>query len=89
MPPTAWDFQNHLMAMLNAAQQSGEPHLDVDSSNLHLQVGARPGSTSRMSVCREVMIKMMRAGDSIIKESPGGTDEQLIVRYVFGRTGRA
>jgi hypothetical protein len=87
MPPTAWDFQNQLMAILNAARQSGKPHIDVESGHLHTQVGEDPDSNQRMSVCCEVMRKMMRPGDAIVNEPPGGENATLMIRYVVQATG--
>ena len=55
MSPTAWDFQNQLMAILNGARQSGQPYIDVESGNLHRQVGGFANSNHKMPVCCEVM----------------------------------
>lgn len=82
MQPTAWDFQNQLMAILNGARQSGEPHIDVESGHLHTQLGEDPNSNHKMSVCCEVMRKMMRIGDSIVNEPPSGEGATLMIRYI-------
>jgi hypothetical protein len=86
MQPTAWDFRNQLMAVLNGARQSGEPHIDVESGHLHTQVGEDPNS-NRISVCCEVMRKMMRIGDSIVNEPPSGEGATLMIRYIVQATG--
>src|SRR5215510_5727168 len=70
MPPTAWDFQNQLMAILNAARQSGIPHIDVESNHLHAQLIGHSDSTHKTALCCDVMIRMMRTGDSIVNELP-------------------
>ena len=36
-------------------------------------------------MCREVMLRMMRGGDSILEEH----DESLMIRYVLGVTATA
>ena len=82
MQLTAWDFQNQLMAILNAARQSGNPHIDVESGYLHTQAGEHPNFNHRMPVCCEVMRKMMRVGDSIINEPPSGEGATLMIRYI-------
>ena len=87
MQPTAWDFQNQLMAILNAAEQSGKPHIDVESSHLHNKLIGHPDSAHRMAVCCDVMISMMRVGDSIVNELPDG--KGVTIRYVFSRSGQA
>ena len=81
MPPSAWDFQNKLMVMLNAARQNGQPHIDVESGHLYAQLGEPPDSNHRMLVCCEVMRKMMRPGDSIVNEPQGSEDAKLMIRY--------
>jgi 5-methylcytosine-specific restriction protein A len=81
MAPTAWDFQNRLMAILNRARQSRQSYVDIESGNLHQEVGGYPDPNHRMPVCCEVMRKLMRPGDSVIKEPSGSQDATLIIRY--------
>ena len=81
MSPTAWDFQNRLMAILNAARQSGKGYIEVQSGHLHTQVAANPQVNASMPVCCEVMRHMMRPGDLIVKEPPSGDDATLMIRY--------
>ena len=81
MSPTAWDFQNQLMAILNGARQSGNPYVDVESGNLHQQAGGYTNSNHKMPVCCEVMRRMMRVGDSVLRETTSGQDATLTVRY--------
>ena len=81
MPPSAWDFQNKLMVMLNAARQSGQPHIDVESGHLYSQLAEPLDPNRKMSVCCEVMRKMMRPGDSIVNDPPIGEDAKLMIRY--------
>ena len=81
MIPTAWDFQNRLVAILNRARQSRQSYVDIESVNLHKEVGGYPNPNHRMPVCCEVMRKLMRAGDSVIKEPLGEQDATLIIRY--------
>lgn len=81
MPPTAWDFQNRLLAILNGARQTGQPYVDVESGNLHKEVGGYPDPNHRMPVCCEVMRRLMRAGDSVVKEPTSEQAATLIIRY--------
>jgi hypothetical protein len=87
MAPTAWDFQNRLMAILNRARQSGQPYVDIEAGNLHKEVGGYPNPNHRMPVCYEVMRKLMRPGDSVIKEPLDSQDATLIIRYTVQATG--
>ena len=86
MPPTAWDFQNRLSAILNGARLSGKAYVDVESGYLHRQVEGHPNSNRSIPVCCDVMIRMMRAGDSILKEPKSGEDPKLIIRYIVQPT---
>ncbi|MDH3446109.1 MAG: HNH endonuclease [Deltaproteobacteria bacterium] len=81
MQPTARDFQNQLIAILNAARQSGKPYIDVESRYLHTRVGEHPNLNQEMPVCCDVMRKMMRAGDFIVNEPPSGEGATLMIRY--------
>jgi hypothetical protein len=81
MPPTAWEFQNRLAAILNGARYSGQLYVDVESGKLHEQAGGHPLANHQKRICCDVMIKMMRAGDAVVKESGGGQDQNLIIRY--------
>jgi hypothetical protein len=82
MPPTAWDFQNQLIAILNAARHGGKPFIDVESGHLNTRVAERPGVNDGMPVCCEVMRKMMRPGDSVVNEPLNGADATLMIRYI-------
>jgi 5-methylcytosine-specific restriction protein A len=82
MQATAWDFQNQLIAILNTARISGKPYIDVESGHLLRQVEEHPNPNYGMPVCCEVMRKMMRSGDSIVSEPPGGEGATLMIRYV-------
>jgi hypothetical protein len=82
MTPSAWEFRNQLTIILNIARQNGKPYVDVDSSNLHKQVEGHSNANHRMPVCRDVMIRMMQRGDSVLKEH----GETVMIRYVLGAT---
>ena len=82
MAPTAWEIQNRLAAILNFARQSGKFYIDVESNSLQKQLANSSSSDSSMAVCRDVMIKLMRPGDSILQESPIGRSATLAIRYV-------
>ena len=81
MAPTAWEIQNRLAAILNFARQSGKFYVDVESNSLQKQLANSSSSDRSMSVCCDVMIKLMRPGDSILQESPIGKSATLAIRY--------
>jgi hypothetical protein len=82
MTPTEWDVRNKLTVILNTAKHSGEPYVDVESSNLHKELGGDPNS-SRMPIFHDVMTKMMRPGDSILKETGKGDSATMMIRYIL------
>ncbi len=82
MTPTAWEIRNCLAAILNFARQSGKSYIDVESNSLQKQLANASSSDRSLSVCCDVMIKLMRPGDSILQESPSGKSAMLAVRYM-------
>ena len=82
MAPTAWEIQNRLAAILNFARQSGKSYIDVESNSLQKPLPNFSSSDRGMSVCCDVMIKLMSPGDSILKDSPSGKSARLAVRYM-------
>jgi hypothetical protein len=83
MTPTAWEFRNKLTAILNEARHNGEPHVDVESVNLHTELGGDPKSDHRMPIYHEVMTRMMRPGDSILNESRTSDGATMLIRYIL------
>jgi hypothetical protein len=83
MTPTAWEFRNKLTAILNEARYNGEAHVDVESGNLHTELGGDPNSYHRMPIYHEVMTRMMRPGDAILNESPTSDGATMLIRYIL------
>ena len=83
MTPTAWDFRNKLTVILNTAKHSGKSYVDVESGNLHKELGGDSNSHHRLPIFHEVMTKMMRPGDSILKEARHGDGATMLVRYIL------
>ncbi len=83
MAPTAWEIQNRLAAILNFARQRGKSYVDVESNSLHKQLANFSISDRSMSVCYDVMIKLMRPGDAILQESLIGKSATLAIRYMI------
>ena len=81
MTPTAWDLRNKLLAILNEAKHSGKPYLDLESDSLYSQMGVDPNSNPRMSICHDVMTRMMRPGYRVLNESLNGDAPTLLIRY--------
>jgi hypothetical protein len=81
MSATAWEFQNRLTAILNGARKNGKPFVDVTSGNLFKQVEGQEVANLKLPLCCDVMRKMMRSGDTVLKEPPRGQDAKLTIRY--------
>jgi hypothetical protein len=81
MTPTAWDFRNKLLAILNGAKHSGKSYVDLESGNLYAQTGGDPNSKPRMLMCRDIMTRMMRPGDLILNETRSGDGATILIRY--------
>jgi hypothetical protein len=81
MTPTAWDFRNKLLAILNEAKYSGKPYLDLESDSLYSRMGGDPNSKPKMSICHDIMTRMMRPGDRILSESRNGDGATILIRY--------
>jgi hypothetical protein len=89
MAPTAWDFRNKLTVILNTAEHSGKPYVDVESSNLHTEMGGDPNANHRMPIFHEVMTRMMRPGDSILKDTGSRDGGTMMIRYILKNKLRA
>lgn len=85
MPPIAQDFQNELSRLFAAAQQNGQPFIDVKSGDLHRSVGSYPGTNHRMPICCDVMKRNMRNGDQIQQQPRKGKGATLVIRYNLPR----
>jgi hypothetical protein len=81
MRPTAWEFRNKIAGILNTARQRGESYVDVESGKLHTAVAGDPKSHHRLSVCCDVMKRMMRNGDFILNEPLSDHGASLTIRY--------
>lgn len=83
MGPTAWEFRNRLLAILSAAKYSGQPYVDVDSSHIDGELLDNPSSTDTMPICHDIMTRLMRPGDSILKETGEGKQATMTIRYIL------
>jgi hypothetical protein len=84
--PQAEDFRAALRNRFAQAQINRDPYIDVQSADLHREVGHYPSTDHRMPICCEVMRKAMRAADKILQETPSGQGASLLIRYTLPRT---
>ena len=83
MTPSTWDFRNKLMAILNTAEHSGQAYVDVEAGNLHAELGGDPKANRRMPTYHEIMTRMMRPGDLILKEPHNDDRTTMLIRYLL------
>lgn len=83
--PRADDFRAALAARLDGAGREGQPHVDVNSGDLHREVGGYPGPAHRMPACCNVLRAAMRTGDEVIEAPPSGMGASLTIRFKLPR----
>jgi 5-methylcytosine-specific restriction protein A len=52
---TRQDFEKELKRQLAVAQAQGKTHVDINSGELHRDVGGYPSQDYRMPICCDVM----------------------------------
>jgi 5-methylcytosine-specific restriction protein A len=72
------DFEECLNNILNNIHGNC---VDVNSGDLHRQVGGYPGRNHRMPVCCEVMYGKMKGDDAVLSAPPKGKGASLTIRY--------
>jgi len=65
------------------AQNSGNAYVDVNSGELHRDLGGYPGRNHRMPVVCEVLRRLMGENDSILAQPPKGRGASLTIRYAL------
>ena len=83
--PMRPDFERELSRQIDHAQSLGRPYLDVNSGELHRDVGGYPGRDHRMPVCCDVMTASMKASDRIVSQPEKGRGASLTIRYQLPR----
>ena len=83
--PTMDDFRRELDARLKRATKAGAPYVDVNSGELHRELGGYPGANHQMPVCCDAMYEFSRVGDKIITQPPKKKGASLTIRYKLPR----
>jgi hypothetical protein len=83
--PVVQDFERELQRRLAQAQESGNPYVDVNSGELHRDVGGYPGRDHRMPICCGAMMSSMKFGDEVLARPPKGRGASLTIRYKLPR----
>jgi hypothetical protein len=83
--PTASDFEEEIYSRWERAGSSGATYVDIQAGDLHRSLGGYPGPNHRIPDCCQVMRRLMRAVDQVLREPPQGTGATLLIRYVLSR----
>lgn len=83
--PTIEDFRSRLRQRLRRAELGGGASVEINSGELHREVGGYPGADHRMRTCCGAMTSEMKTGDRVIQSPPKGHGASLTVRYALPR----
>jgi hypothetical protein len=78
-------FETELRRQLTYAQRIGKAHVDLNSGELHRDVGGYPGHDHRMPSCCDAMIDEMNTRDRILTQPAKGRGASLTIRYTLPR----
>lgn len=84
MPATA-DFREAIRKKLRLAELGNAAFLDINSGELHREVGGYPGPNAAMPSCCNAMYAEQKATDSILTQPPKGKGASLTIRYKLPR----
>ncbi|MHB9291490.1 hypothetical protein Holit_00567 [Hollandina sp. SP2] len=79
------DFRTQLRKILSSAEKQGSSKIQVNSGDLHRQMGGYPGQNHRMPMCCSAMRAEMQSGDEIIQGPPKGNGASLTIAYRLPR----
>ncbi len=83
--PSTEDFRAAIRERLAAAQRAARQELEINSGELHRELGSYPGPDHRMPNCCEAMISLMKPHDAITSQPPKGKGASLTIRYGLPR----
>jgi hypothetical protein len=74
-------FRKEIERLMCKAKESGYKYIDINSGEVHRNVGGYPSKNHRMANCCQVMQFMMKAGEEILSVPPKGKGATLTIRY--------
>lgn len=83
--PKIDDFRQELRKQLARASASGAKSVQINSGDLHREVGGYPGPKHALPSCCNAMIEAKRTGDVIVSQPPKGKGATLTIRYKLPR----
>jgi 5-methylcytosine-specific restriction protein A len=82
---TADDFREALRRRFFIAWHTGKNFVEVNSGDLHREVGIYPNPGHSMPTCCNVMRQAMTVADTVLSEPPKGRGATLTIRYELPR----
>ncbi len=83
--PTTDDFAEAISAKLREAGRRGAGHIDINSGELHRELGGYPGPRAAMPSCCNALYAARRLGDEILSQPPKGKGASLTIRFKLPR----
>ncbi len=83
--PTTDDFREAIRKKLRLAEMRQATFLDINSGELHRELGGYPGPKAAMPSCCNAMYAEQKAADSILAQPPKGKGASLTIRYKLPR----
>jgi 5-methylcytosine-specific restriction protein A len=85
MKHRAADFQKALERRFAFAEGQEKWFLDVNSGDLHREIGGYPASAHAMPTCCNVMQRNMAGRDAVLSSPPKGRGATFTIRYELPR----
>jgi len=82
---TADDFREAILRRFASAARSGKTAIEINSGDLHRELGVYPGPGHSMPTCCNMMREAMTAGDTVLSSPPKGRGATLTIRYELPR----
>ena len=79
------DFEAAIDRRFGAANAKGLREIEINSGDLHRQVGGYPGPNHRMPACCQAMWNKKRSGDVVVSAPPKLKGASLTIRYHLPR----
>ena len=84
--PSVDEFRSELRSQFREAESRGLPQIEINSGQLHRNLGGYPGAKAQMPSCCQAMYHEQTVGDEIISQPPKGKGASLTIRYRLPRS---
>ena len=84
-PPTSDDFREAIRRRFAIAERIGKSAVEINSGDLHREVGIYPEPGHSMPTCCNMMREAMTVQDTVLSSPPKGRGASLTIRYELPR----